>query len=74
MWWSNSWWVYKSMPDDVVTEICSILYAHANEFVTYHASGKGITPKTLAEVAVAEKDFHPAAAAFYKGKGLKVGQ
>ena len=74
MWWSNSWWVHESMPNDVVTEICSILYDHANEFVTYHASGKGITPKTLADVAVPENDFHPAAARFYEGKGLKVGQ
>ena len=74
MWWSNSWWVHESMPNDVVTEICSILYDHANDFATYHASGKGISPKTLADVAVPEDDFHPAAARFYEGKGLKVGQ
>lgn len=74
IWWSNSWWVDKVMPDDVVTEICSILYAHAKEFVTYNASGKGITPKTLPDVAVPAKDFHPAAASFYRSKGLKVGQ
>ena len=74
MWWSNSWWVHESMDDEVVSEICSIMYEHAREFVTYHASAKGITPKTLPDVAVPEADFHPAAAKFFKGKGLKVGQ
>ena len=74
MWWSNSWWVHESMDDEVVHEICAILYDHAKELVTYHASGRGITQKTLADVAVPEGDFHPAAARFYRGKGLKVGQ
>jgi TRAP transporter TAXI family solute receptor len=74
MWWSNSWWVHESMEDDVVREICSILYDHAKEFVTYHASGRGITQKTLSSVAVPEQDFHPAAAKFYKDKGFKIGQ
>ncbi len=74
MWWSNSWWVHESMDDEVVHEICSILYDHAKEFVTYHATGWAITPKTLPDVAVPEADFHPAAAKFFKGKGLKVGQ
>ena len=74
IWWSNSWWVHESMDDDVVREICSIVYDHAKEFVTYHASGRGITQKTLASVAVPEEDFHPAAAEFYKEKGHKVGQ
>lgn len=74
MWWSNSWWVHESMDDEVVHEICSVLYDHANDFVTYHATGRGITPKTLPDVAVPEADFHPAAARFFKGKGLKVGR
>jgi len=74
MWWSNSWWVHESMDDDVVREICSIIYDHAKEFVTYHASGKGITQRALPDVAIPENDFHPAAAKFYKEKGLKVGQ
>jgi len=74
MWWSNSWWVHESMDDDVVREICSIIYDHAKEFVTYHASGKGITQMALPDVAIPENDFHPAAAKFYKEKGLKVGQ
>ena len=74
IWWSNSWWVHESMDDEVVYEICAILYDHANEFVTYHASGRGITRKTLPDVAVPEVDFHPAAAKFYREKGLKVGQ
>jgi TRAP transporter TAXI family solute receptor len=74
MWWSNSWWVHESMDDDVVREICSIIYDHAEEFVNYHASGRGITKRALPDVAIPEKDFHPAAAQFYKEKGLKVGQ
>ena len=74
IWWSNSWWVHESMQDDVVREVCSILYENANVFRTYHASGRGIAQKTLASVAVPEKGFHRAAAEFYKEKGLKVGQ
>jgi TRAP transporter TAXI family solute receptor len=74
MWWSNSWWVHESMDNDVVREICSIIYDHAEEFVTYHASGRGITRNALSDVAIPEEDFHPAAATFYKEKGLQVGQ
>ena len=74
MWWSNSWWVHESMDNDVVREICRIIYEHADEFVAYHVTGKGITPKTLANIACPEEDFHPAAAEFYKEKGLSVGQ
>ncbi|MBA7517272.1 hypothetical protein ES705_09325 [subsurface metagenome] len=74
MWWSNSWWVHESMDDDVVREICAIIYEHANEFVTYHATGIGITPETVASIACPEGDFHPAAAEFYKEVGLSVGQ
>ena len=72
--WSNSWWVHESMPDDIVTEICNIIYDHADEFVKYHASGRAITAKTISNVAVDETDFHPAAIAFYKSKGMSVGQ
>jgi TRAP transporter TAXI family solute receptor len=72
--WSNSWWVDKSMDDDIVTEICSIIYDHAKEFTTYHATGRCITKKTVAEVMVPEAEFHPAAIKFYKEKGLKVGE
>jgi TRAP transporter TAXI family solute receptor len=74
IWWSNSWWVHESMDDDVVKEICTVVYDHAKEFVTYHASGRAISQKTLASVAVPVSDFHPAAAKFYQSKGLKVGQ
>jgi TRAP-type uncharacterized transport system substrate-binding protein len=72
--WSNSWWVHESMPDEIVTEICNIIYDHADEFVKYHASGRAITAKTISNVAVDETDFHPAAIAFYKSKGMSVGQ
>ncbi len=71
---SNSWWVHESMPGEMVTEICNIIYAHAGEFVKYHSTGRAITPKTISRVAAEEKDFHPAAAAFYKSKGMTVGQ
>jgi TRAP transporter TAXI family solute receptor len=74
MWWSNSWWVHESMDNDVINEICSIMYDHAEEFVSYHASGRAISPKSLSSVAVPPGDFHPAAKRFYESKGLKVGQ
>ncbi len=74
IWWSNSWWVHESMDDEVVKEVISIMYDHANEFVNYHASGKAISQKSLSNVAVPPGDFHPAAKRFYESKGLKVGE
>lgn len=72
--WSNAWYVHQSMPDDIIQEVVSIIYEHADEFAKYHAVGKAISRKNLGRVAISPDDFHPAAAAFYRQKGLKVGE
>lgn len=71
---SNSWWAYESIDASIVREICTIIYDHASEFVKYHATGKGLTSKSMASIYAAdENDFHPAAVEFYKEKGMKIG-
>jgi len=68
---SNSWWVSKDMPDDVVEELLAIIYEHTDEFAKFHAVGKGITKQSLAMVYTDKKFFHPVAMKFLEGKGLK---
>jgi len=69
----NSWCCDASMPDEVVTEIVRVIYEHADEFVSYHASGKSIRRETLAAIATDRDSFHPGAAKFYDEKGIKIG-
>jgi TRAP transporter TAXI family solute receptor len=68
---SNSWWVSKELPEDVVTEILSIIYEHADEFAKYHALGKSVTKQSLSMTYTNKTDYHPAALKFFEGKGNK---
>ena len=68
---SNTWWVSKDLPDDIVNELLTIIYNHANEFAAYHATGKYITKESLSMTQFDKTAFHPAAISFYKKKGNK---
>jgi TRAP transporter TAXI family solute receptor len=68
---SNSWWVSKNLPDDVVTELLSIIYDHVDEFANYHAVGKAITKKSLSMTYTTKGFYHPAARKFFEDKGNK---
>jgi len=68
---SNSWWVSKDLPDDIVTELLQIIYDHCDEFAKYHATGKFITRANLSTTAAQKRDFHPAALRFFRAKGNK---
>lgn len=70
---ANSWWVHKDFPDEIVTEILSVLYAHIEEMGQYDVSGKAMKRETMGRVPAEEAEFHPAALKFYRTKGLKVG-
>jgi TRAP-type uncharacterized transport system substrate-binding protein len=68
---SNSWWVSKDLPADVVNEILAIVYEHVGEFANYHASGRGITKQSLSMTYAKKASYHPAARKFYESKGNK---
>jgi len=70
---SLAWLVDKSMPDEYVKDILGIIYEHADEFAKFHATGKGITKKTMPKIGAPSSDFHPAAIKFYEDHGLKAG-
>jgi TRAP-type uncharacterized transport system substrate-binding protein len=63
--------VSKNLPDDVVTELLSIIYDHVDEFANYHAVGKAITKKSLSMTYTTKDFYHPAARKFFEDKGNK---
>jgi len=67
----TSWWVHKALPDEIVKELCAIIYDHIKEFGSYHATGKFMSHETLPDTACTKDWYHPVAIKFYKGKGLK---
>lgn len=68
------WLVHEDMDDEIVTEIMRIIYENSDEFVKYHAVGRGITKQTLGQLSVPRKSYHPAAIKFLEAKGHKVGR
>jgi TRAP transporter TAXI family solute receptor len=69
----NGWMADVELPDDVVYEVCRIIYENYKEFWGHHASLKGLCPEKMPTMAATEKDFHPGAVKFYKEKGLEIG-
>jgi TRAP transporter TAXI family solute receptor len=65
---SNTWWVSKDLPDDIVNELLTIIYDHVDDFATYHSTGKFITKDSLSLTQFDKTEFHPAAIRFYEGK------
>jgi TRAP transporter TAXI family solute receptor len=68
-----NWYVDTATDEKVVYELVKTIYEHVQEFGKYHAIGRGIKKDTMAEIAIAEEDFHPGAAKLYKEKGIKIG-
>jgi TRAP transporter TAXI family solute receptor len=64
---AGAWAVSDKMPDDLVEEICRVIFENAGKFADYHAQGKYITPDTLTRYA--KSYFHPVAIQFYEKKG-----
>lgn len=63
----------KEMPDDVVYEICRIIYENADKFQEYGQALGFISQETMADWGLPEKDIHPGALQFYKDKGMEIG-
>jgi len=66
------WAADIEMPDDVVYEICRIIYEHADEFQEYSPSLAFVSRETMPKWGVAEEYIHPGALEFYEEKGLEI--
>jgi TRAP transporter TAXI family solute receptor len=69
----TGWAADKEMPDDVVYEICRIIYENADKFQEYSPSLGFISHETMADWGLPEEDIHPGALQFYKDKGMEIG-
>ncbi len=67
------WAADKEMPDDVVYEICRIIYENADQFADYSPSLAVITQETMAYWGVPEADMHPGALQFFEDNGIELG-
>jgi len=68
------WLVHQDMDDEIVTEIMRIIYEYSDEFVNYHAVGRGITKQTMGQLSVPRESYHRAAIKFLETRGHKVGR
>jgi TRAP transporter TAXI family solute receptor len=69
----NGWACAKELPDDVVYEMCRLIYEHYEEFWPKHASLKGLKPEIMANLTDTESDYHPGAVEFFSDYGLEIG-
>jgi len=69
----HGWAADKDMPDDVVYEICRIIYENADQFADYSPSLSMISQDTMAYWNVPEADMHPGALQFYADYGVEFG-
>jgi len=68
--YSQGFVCHEEMPDEVVEEICRILWEYADQFRDYHATGKFIRKETIVAQKCPESWYHPAAIKLYKSKGI----
>ena len=68
-------WVASAHTDEeVIYELVKMMIQNYKLFKEYHPTGRGISPKILANVPyISEKDVHPGALKAYKEFGIKVG-
>jgi len=71
--WPNSWWVDKTMADDVAEEIISIIYNNVEEFSDYHVAGRIMTADMLYACPEPLENWHPGVLKFYASKEIKPG-
>ncbi|MFC1846430.1 TAXI family TRAP transporter solute-binding subunit [Chloroflexota bacterium] len=67
------WAADEQMPDDVVYEICRIIYENADKFVDYSPALAYINNETMANWDLPEADMHPGALQFYEDYGIELG-
>ena len=61
--------------DDIVYEICRIIYEHAEEFALYHVAGKMFNKEKMGLMAYYDPaGYHPGAVRFYKEHNIEMGE
>jgi TRAP transporter TAXI family solute receptor len=70
---ASGWAADKEMPDDVVYEICRIIYENADIFQEYDRSLAVISQETMAYWDVPEADMHPGALQLFEDYGVDLG-
>ena len=68
------WAADKSMPDDVVYEICRIIYKNAVLFSEYSPSLAFVNRDTMARWDTSREDIHPGAMKFFTDYGIELGR
>lgn len=66
-----AWVGHKDFPDEVVTEILTIMADHAEEFADYGVTGAYVSPENMGNLDMPDW-IHPAAQAFYDERGIEV--
>ena len=67
------WAADRQLPDNVVYEICRIIYENADQFADYNPSLAFVSHETMAKWGVPEENMHPGALQFYKDYGMELG-
>ena len=69
---SQGFYADIEMPDDVVYEVCRIIYEYGHKFGEYSPSLSIMGKDTISRMDAREEGVHPGALAFFKEKGLKI--
>ena len=67
------WAADKEMPDDVVYEICRIIYENSDQFADYSPALACISQETMVCWGLPEADMHPGALKFFEDYGVELG-
>ena len=66
------WCVDAEMEDEIVYELCRVIYENASKFASYHVLGNAITPEGMAAIpGTSKSDFHSGAIKFYQERKVK---
>jgi TRAP transporter TAXI family solute receptor len=68
------WAADKSMPDEVVYELCRVIYENADLFAGYSPSLAFINRDTMARWDTPREDIHPGALKFFADQGMELGR
>ncbi len=68
-----NWFADASVPEDVVHEVCRIVYEHGNKFKEYDQSLGVVGKNSIGKLGVEESKVHPGALKFFKEKKIAIG-
>jgi TRAP-type uncharacterized transport system substrate-binding protein len=71
IYYNNGWWCHESMDDDVVREVCRIIWEYTDKFPNYGNIGRTVTKASVTTAAVPESTYHRASISFFHEMGVK---